>query len=309
MSEITTTALDRPAPRAAKLRSWAAWLWRDKLAFAAVLFLALLALAAILSPLLLDSAATRPGMRQRNLAPFTLEAGWLYVLGADTLGRPMLARLLVGASTTLGIAAAAVFGSMVLGGCLGLVAGYSRRWFAQAIMRAADVVMSFPSLLLALIVLYLLGPSVANLIIVLALTRMPIYLRTTRAEVLELRERTFVQAARSMGAGHARILFVHIAPLTVPTLVTIAAIDFAAVILAESALSFLGLGIQPPAFTWGAMVATGRGYLQTAWWIAFWPGLLIALTTLALNIVASWARVASDPHQRWRLQSLRRSPR
>ncbi|MBB3937385.1 ABC transporter permease [Aureimonas phyllosphaerae] len=308
MSEITTT-LDRPASRTARLGTWAAWLRRDKLAFAAVLFLLVLAVAAVLSPFLLDAAATRPGLRQRNLAPFTLDAGWLYVLGADTLGRPMLARLLVGAGTTLGIAAAAVLGSMVLGGCLGLVAGYSRRWFAQGIMRVADVIMSFPSLLLALIVLYLLGPSVTNLIIVLAVTRVPIYLRTTRAEVLELRERMFVQAARSMGAGHGRILFRHIAPLTIPTLVTIGAIDFAAVILAESALSFLGLGIQPPAFTWGAMVATGRGYLQTAWWIAFWPGLLIMLTTLSLNIVASWARVASDPHQRWRLQSLRRAPK
>ena len=133
--------------------------------------------------------------------------------------------------------------------------------------------MSFPSLLLALIVLYTLGPSIPNLIIVLAITRIPIYLRTTRAEVLELRERMFVSAAKAMGAGSLRIVLRHIAPLVAPTLITIAAIDFASVILAESALSFLGLGIQPPQFTWGAMVATGRGYLANAWWVAFWPGL------------------------------------
>jgi peptide/nickel transport system permease protein len=307
MSEIAA-----PEPEAARTAGWkvaAGWLWRDKLAFASVVFLVVLALTAILAPVLMGDAATKLGLRQRNLPPFTLEAGWLYVLGADTLGRSLLARLLVGARNTLGIAAAAVVVSMLVGGLLGLIAGYSRRWTSQVILRVADVIMSFPSLLLALIVLYLLGPSVTNLIIVLAVTRIPIYLRTTRAEVLELRERMFVQAARSMGASHTRILLRHIAPLTIPTLVTIAAIDFASVILAESALSFLGLGIQPPDFTWGAMVATGRGYLQTAWWVAFWPGLFIMMTTLALNIVASFARTASDPQQRWRLQSLRKVAR
>lgn len=301
-----------PEPDAARAPGWraaAGWLWRDRLAFASVVFLVVLTLAAVFAPVLIGDAATKLGLRQRNLPPFTLGSGWLYVLGADTLGRSLLARLLVGARNTLGIAAAAVVASMLVGGALGLVAGYSRRWFSHLILRVADVIMSFPSLLLALIVLYLLGPSVTNLIIVLAITRIPIYLRTTRAEVLELRERMFVQAARSMGASHARILLAHIAPLTIPTLVTIAAIDFASVILAESALSFLGLGIQPPAFTWGAMVATGRGYLQTAWWVAFWPGLLIMMTTLSLNIVASFARTASDPQQRWRLQSLRKAAR
>jgi len=150
---------------------------------------------------------------------------------------------------------------------------------------------------------------VTNLVIVLAITRMPVYLRTARAEVLELRERMFVSAARAMGAGSVRIVLRHIAPLVVPTLITISAIDFATVILAESALSFLGLGIQPPEFTWGAMVANGRGYLSTAWWIAFWPGLAIMLTTLSLNILSSWARTAADPQQRWRLQQLKKAPR
>jgi peptide/nickel transport system permease protein len=176
-------------------------------------------------------------------------------------------------------------------------------------MRLADIIMSFPSLLLALIVLYTLGPSIPNLIIVLAITRVPIYLRTTRAEVLELRERMFVSAAKAMGAGSLRIVLRHIAPLVAPTLITIAAIDFASVILAESALSFLGLGIQPPQFTWGAMVATGRGYLANAWWVAFWPGFAILLTTLSLNLLSSWARTVADPQQRWRLQNLRRAPR
>ena len=123
-----------------------------------------------------------------------------------------------------------------------------------------------------MVVLYVFEPRVANLVIVLAITRIPIYLRTTRAEVLELRERMFVSAARVMGGGPVRIVWRHIVPLVAPTLITIATVDFAFVMLAESALSFLGIGIQPPEITWGLMVAQGRNYLATAWWLAFWPG-------------------------------------
>jgi peptide/nickel transport system permease protein len=145
-------------------------------------------------------------------------------------------------------------------------------------------------------------PRVANLVLVLAVTRIPIYLRTTRAEVLELRERMFVAAARVMGAGPVRIVWRHVVPLVLPTLMTIATIDFAFVMLAESALSFLGIGIQPPEITWGLMVAQGRNYLASAWWLAFWPGVAIMLTTLALNLLSGWMRIATDPVQRWRLE-------
>lgn len=305
----TEEALAPPEQAFGRARTVFGMLLNDKLALLAAAFLLIVVLAALFGPLLIGDLATKLGLRQRNLAPFQLEHGWAYILGADTLGRSMLARLIVGAQNTLGIAAAAVVTSMLIGGSLGLVAGYSNRWFSHLIMRVADVIMSFPSLLLALIVLYTLGPSVPNLIFVLAVTRVPVYLRTTRAEVLELRSRMFVSAAKSMGAGSFRIVLRHIAPLTIPTLITIAAVDFATVILAESALSFLGLGIQAPEFTWGAMVATGRGYLSNAWWIAFWPGLAIMLTTLSLNLLSSWARTAADPQQRWRLQTLRRTKR
>ena len=305
MADVTLPSVKSPG----SLRQLAIYLTRDKLALCAALFLVLLLACVLLGPLLVGEIAGKLGLRQRNMAPFSFDNGFIYVLGADTLGRPILARLIVGAQNTLGIAAAAVCCSMIAGGMLGLIAGYSERWYSHVILRLADVIMSFPSLLLALIVLYTLGPSMMNLVIVLAITRMPIFIRTARAEVLELRERMFVSAARSMGASSGRILFRHIAPLVLPTLVTIAAIDFATVILAESSLSFLGLGIQPPDFTWGAMVANGRGYLASAWWIAFWPGLAILLTTLSLNILASWARTVADPLQRWRLQSLRKAPR
>src|SRR5690606_30261852 len=153
----------------------------------------------------------------------------------------------------------------------------------QVIMRLADVIMSFPSLLLAVVVLYILGPSILNLVIVLAITRIPVYLRTARAEVLEVRERMFVQAARVMGASPRRIVFRHILPVGLLTLMTIATLDFAFVMLAESSLSVLGIGIQPPEITWGLMISQGRQYLTTAWWLSFWPGLAIILTTLSLN--------------------------
>ena len=169
-------------------------------------------------------------------------------------------------------------------------------------MRLADVIMSFPSLLLAVIVLYMLESSIFNLVLVLAITRIPIYLRTTRAEVLEISERMFVQAARVMGASDKRIVLRHILPVVLPTLVTIATLDFAYVMLAESSLSFLGIGIQPPEVTWGLMVAQGRPYLANAWWLALFPGLAIVITTMSLTLLSGWMRTALDPVQRWRLE-------
>jgi peptide/nickel transport system permease protein len=277
-------------------------LWRDKFATVAMIFLLLVILCAVFGPAWLGDAAVRQNLRGRNAPPFSLQQGWLFILGADALGRPLLARIVVAAQNTLAIAAGAVVLSSILGAILGLIAGYGPKWASTLIMRIADVIMSFPSLLLAVIVLYMLKPSVANLVLVLAITRIPIYLRTTRAEALEIRERMFVQAAQVMGASSRRIVFRHILPMIVPTLVTIATLDFAFVMLAESALSFLGIGIQPPEITWGLMVAQGRQYLANAWWLAFWPGLAIILTTLSLNLLSGWLRIALDPAQRWRLE-------
>jgi len=280
-----------------------AMLWRDKLAFISAVVLLLIVVAALIGPSLLGDMATKQNLRGRNFAPFSMERGWEFFLGGDSLGRPMLARLIVAAQSTLMIAAGTVFSSMVVGAAFGLIAGYMGKNTSQVIMRLADVIMSFPSLLLAVVVLYVLGPSIPNMILVLAITRIPIYLRTTRAEVLEVRERMFVQAAVVMGASHWRIIFRHILPVVVPTLVTIATLDFAFVMLAESSLSFLGIGVQPPDITWGLMVSQGRPYLTTAWWLAFWPGLLIVITALSLNLLSNWMRIALDPNQRWRLEA------
>lgn len=296
----TTSLVDTPAPKP-ESRSWLAALPHDRLAMASAIFLLVVLVAMILGPMLFQDIASKVNLRARNAPPLSLQLGWQFLLGGDTLGRAILGRMLVGARTTIMIAGSAVVISMLVGGLLGLVAGYARPSVSQLIMRLTDIVMSFPSLLLALVVLYLLGSSVLNVIIVLAITRVPVYLRTTRAEVMEIKRRTFVVASQTLGAGSLRIVFKHILPLVVPTLTTIAAIDFAAVVLAESALSFLGFGVQLPDFTWGSMVATGQSYLSTAWWVSFFPGLAILLTTLSLNILGNFIRIAADPRQRWRL--------
>ncbi len=277
-------------------------LWRDKFAFLGALFVLLVVVFALFGPMLLDDVATRMNLRMRNLPPFSIEKGWLFVLGADALGRSILARIVVAGQNTMAVAAAAVVAAMIIGGTLGMLAGFVGGWFGNVVMRLADMIMSFPSLLIAMIVLYMLEPRVANLIVVLGITRMPIYMRTARAEVLEIRERLFVSAARVMGASRWRIVGRHIAPIVLPTLITIAALDFAFVMLAESSLSFLGIGIQPPEISWGLMVSQGKNYLQTAWWLSFFPGLAIMLTALSLNLLSSWIRIALDPVQRWRLE-------
>jgi peptide/nickel transport system permease protein len=295
-SDMTITDEPRFVVRMARM------LWADKFALCAAIFLVVTLLLAIIGPSWLGDLATKQNLRGRNAAPFDWERGWVWWMGADALGRPLLARIIVATQNTLMVAAGAVAISAVVGTVLGLVAGFSSKRVNQVIMRLADVIMSFPSLLIAVIVLYVLGSSILNLMLVLSITRIPVYLRTTRAEVLEIRERMFIQAARVMGASSKRIVFRHILPVVLPTLTTLATLDFAYVMLAESALSFLGIGIQPPEITWGLMISQGRQYLTNAWWLSFWPGLAIILTTMSLNLLSNWLRIALDPVQRWRLE-------
>lgn len=291
-------------------RRLAPWrlLLRDRVALAAGLWLVLLVLCAALGPALLGDAATAIDLRARNTPPGSLEKGALGVLGTDALGRSMLARLVVAARNTLMIAASAVVIALVAGGILGMVAGYAGGRIGNLIMRLADVLQSFPSLLTAVVVLYVLEPRVANLVLVLALTRLPVYVRVARAEVLEIRERLFVEASRAFGASTRHVMIRHIAPVVLPTLLTILSVEFAVVMLAESSLSFLGIGIQPPEITWGLMVAQGRNHLANAWWLSFLPGLAIMLAAMAANVLSGWLRMVGDPAQRWRLE-MPRGPR
>ncbi|PSL00564.1 peptide/nickel transport system permease protein [Murinocardiopsis flavida] len=294
-------AAPRPAPRPAR---WWTLLGGDRFAAAAAVVLGLVLTAALLGPVLLGDAAERQDLRA-SLRPPSLDHGVLGLLGTDVLGRSMLARLIDAAGTTLSVALPAVVCSLVIGSAIGMWAGYHGGLRESAAMRVADVILSFPSLLLAVVALYVFTPSVANLVLILAITRIPVYLRTARAEAAELRSRLFVDAARTFGAGSGATIYRHILPITLPTLLTVATVDFSFVMLTESSLSFLGIGIQPPDVSWGLMVAQGRQYLQTAWWIAVLPGVAIVITTVSATIIAAWARLATDPAQRWRLTAPR----
>lgn len=275
----------------------------DSFAMASLIFLILLVIGATLGPHFYADTSTKMNLALRNAPPLSFEHGFLYALGADSLGRPIAPRLLVAARTTLLVSVTVVLCSMTAGAVLGLVAGFYDRVVGTLIMRVADLVMSFPSLLLAVIVLFVMEPRAANVVIVLAITRTPVFIRVTRAEVLEVRERLFVESARAAGATDLRIMLLHILPVVAPTVLTVATLDFANVMLAESSLSFLGIGIQPPDFTWGLMVATGRNFLTSAWWLAVFPGLAILLTALATNLLSNWLRIATNPMLRWRLES------
>ncbi|MGV0744243.1 ABC transporter permease [Mycolicibacterium sp. XJ870] len=280
---------------------WLRMLVNDRVAAVAAGVLTLVFLTAIFGPMLVGNLATDINLDNSNLAPFTLSHGWANILGTDPLGRSMLARLIVASRTTLSVAVPAVLISAIVGSVIGMWAGYHRGWRETLAMRVADVIMSFPSLLLAVVVLYVFSPSASNIVLVLAITRIPVYLRTARAESAELQSPVFVDAARTFGAGATSIITRHVVPIVLPTLLTVATLDFCYVMLAESSLSFLGIGIQPPDISWGLMVSQGRTYLHTAWWLSFFPGLAIVITTVSATILAAWARIATDPAQRWRL--------
>ncbi|WP_110802227.1 MULTISPECIES: ABC transporter permease [unclassified Rhizobium] len=293
----------RPAAPSSGVREILGLLWQDKVATVSAALLTLVLACVLLGPWLLADQARALNLMARNAPPFSIDKGWLFVLGADALGRSLLARIVVASQNTMLIAVSAVAISMAIGGILGLIAGYKGGWASAVLLRLADAIMSFPSMLLAVIVLFVFDPGVVNVILVLAVSRIPIFLRTVRAEVLEIKERMFVVAARAMGARTDRVLLRHVAPMILPTIINLAALEIAFVMLVESGLSFLGIGIQPPEVTWGLMVADGRNYLGSAWWLAFWPGVAIMLVTMALNLLSNWLRVVTDPVERWRLQT------
>lgn len=297
MTEISGTA---PAHKASRVKWFARALAGDPMALCSVIWLVLV-LALILADTFGAFSGSRIALKARNLPPFDFTQDWRLWIGADSLGRSLLGRLAEAALTSIGIALLTVLLSLVMGTMLGLIAGYFGGPVGALIMRISDVVMGFPTLLVALVGLYLFGPSVTNLVIVLAITRMPSYIRVARAETLEVRERLFVDASRVFGGGPIWIIRNHILPIVAPTMLTLASVNVAMVMLFESGLSYLGLGVQPPAVSWGLMIAQGQGYLSSAWWLGFFPGLAVMLTTMSFNLLANWFRIVNDPSQHWRL--------
>ncbi len=286
--------------------------FNDPITLLSGLFLLLVMLSVTLAPIV---APHDPNDRQvglRHVAPFSagtandrsvsppVKEDRFYILGTDHLGRDMLSRLFYGGRISIAVGVLGVLVSGFIGVFLGLVAGYYRGLVDDVIMRAVDVFMSIPLLFLALMVLYILGSSFTNIIIVFAVARWMLYCRVTRGVVLALREQPFVEAAKAIGCKDERIIARHILPNLITPVLTLAALDVPRNILTESSLSFLGFGIQPPESSWGLMLASGRQYITSAWWVVVMPGMAIFLTALSFNLLGVWLRAVSDPLQRWR---------
>lgn len=280
-------------------RGWRALSDRQRGWVLAASLLALLAAVAIVLPWLApyDPAAIKLSARLR---PPVWEArgAWTNVLGTDNLGRDVLSRILHGARLSILIGAAVVAVSATFGVLVGLVAGFAGGRVDAALMRWVDVHVAFPGLLLSLVILVILGPGPGTVILALALNGWMVYARQIRSVVLSVRQLPYIESAEMAGARSGRILFRHILPNLAAPLITLMVLEFVRVVLAEAALSFLGVGVQPPAVSWGLDVANGRNYLTSAWWLATFPGLSIALTVLIVNVAASRLRLALDPRER-----------
>ncbi len=269
---------------------------RNKAALIGLAILLAITSAAVLAPWISPFDPTYQSVTQRLKPPAWRDAeGRLFVLGTDHLGRDILSRLIFGARISLVIGVSAVALAGTLGTLLGLIAGFRGGAVDDLCMRLTDTMLAMPFILLALAVIAVLGPSLRNIIFVLGITSWVSYARVVRAEVLTLRTREFIAAASALGSSGRRIIFRHLLPNVLTPVIVIATLEVARMIILESALSFLGLGVQPPTPTWGGMLADGRAYLSTSWWLATFPGLSIMVTVLGINLLGDWLRDILDP--------------
>jgi len=274
-------------------------LWRLKWGLAAALLLLLIVLVTLAAPWLAPYSPVEVDIQHRLGPPAWMEGGKTeHWLGTDQIGRDLLSRMIYGGRVSLLIGVTAVAISSTIGVLLGLAAGYFGSKIDWIIMTLINVMLTFPFVLLALAVIAVLGPSLPNMIFVLGVAGWPIYARVIRAETMALREREFVVAGRALGMSHARIIFGQILPNLVSAITVVATLQIAQVIILESFLSFLGLGVQPPTPAWGNMLGEGRVYMLNSWWIAAFPGAAIFVTTLVINLMGNALRDWLDPHMK-----------
>jgi peptide/nickel transport system permease protein len=256
----------------------------------------LLAVAAALgAPVLAPHSPQAANLRARLTPPMWLKPGSPYVLGTDAIGRDMLSRIIYGARISLEVGLISVLLSGIAGTALGVLSGFYGGWAGEIVMRVADLQLSFPFILFAIVVIAVLGPGLNRIILVLAVTQWALYARLARSETLAVRETEYIQAARAIGIRDRRIIWRHALPNAVGAATVLATLNIANNILLEASLTFLGLGADPAVPSWGGMLAESRNYIQTAWWDSTFPGLAIMLTVMGFNLVGDWLRDRLSP--------------
>jgi dipeptide transport system permease protein len=260
-----------------------------------VVFVALV-LVAILAPLIAPHSASLQNRDALLMPPFWEDGGTsTYLLGTDAVGRDMLSRLIYGSRFSLFIGVVVVTGALTTGIVLGLISGYFRGWVDIVIMRVMDVILAFPSLLLALVLVAILGPGLVNAMIAIVLVYQPHFVRLTRASVMSEKTKDYVVSARVVGAGPVRLMIKTVLPNCLGPLIVQGTLSFSTAILDAAALGFLGMGAQPPTPEWGTMLAEAREFILRAWWVVTFPGLAILITVLAINLIGDGLRDALDP--------------
>lgn len=274
-------------------------LLKSKLALIGMVIIVLAGSTALAAPLLAPSDPAKVAVAERLQPPMWQEGGTAdHILGTDSLGRDILSRMIYGARVSLLVGCVSVFLAGLIGVSLGLVAGYVGGWPDVVLMRIADIQMAFPFILLAITLMAVLGSSLGNIIFTLAITGWVQYARMVRGQVLSIREKEFVDAARCVGVPRLRIMWRHVLPNTVSPIIVLASFGVSAAIIAEAGLSFLGLGVPLSVPSWGAMLSQAREVQSKAWWPAFFPGMAITATVFGINVVGDWLRDVLDPHLR-----------
>jgi peptide/nickel transport system permease protein len=301
--ETHTTAMPHQGigTNSGKLKRWMILLLKSKTGTIGFVIVLVVVLTAIFAPLLAPYDPAKTNASMRLLPPMWVDKGMNeFPLGTDNLGRDILSRIIYGSQISLIVGISSVIISGVIGVILGLLAGYYGRWTDTVIMRVVDSLLAIPTILFMLVVLAIIGPGLGTLIFVIGITHWVTYARIVRGEVLSVKERDFVRAAKAVGAKNSRIIITHILPNVTSSFIVISTLSVATNIILEASLSFLGLGIQPPDVSWGGMLSDGRQYLATSWWVATFPGIAITITVLAIIFLGDWLRDVLDPRMKSR---------